>query len=232
MIQGSVVAQTPDDSLKNHSCSAKQSWWIRDSKGRLICKVCALCVNAKLSTCKPEVRQDYDFRSSLLYLSNKESIKIKPFMRIHPLMRIIISSGFDKNVYIFRYLYNVFGSQKAAIDSLLLKKKAAEKSYSKGSTTRESSELLVSMTNYFIRKRKFRKLVRRLLAPVKPSNATPDDWLNAYRRLSKIAFAAHRKEIRRGRKRELEIRTKRNLKRKSKSSLFVCDYRKNRKALK
>lgn len=49
------------EDLKRHNCEkdGEYSWWEHDGRGIPLCRVCAKCVEAKLSRYRPEILQPY-----------------------------------------------------------------------------------------------------------------------------------------------------------------------------
>ena len=52
------MTQTAD--LRRHNCDRQGSWWAHDAQGIPLARVCDTCVDAKLSTYRPEILHGYD----------------------------------------------------------------------------------------------------------------------------------------------------------------------------
>jgi hypothetical protein len=49
-----------EELLKYHECDPDESWAEYDVRGIYLCRVCDVCVRAKLSTYRPEILTGYD----------------------------------------------------------------------------------------------------------------------------------------------------------------------------
>ena len=48
-----------DTDLRHHQCKRHESWWEYDAQGIPLNRVCSVCVEAKLSTYRPEILRGY-----------------------------------------------------------------------------------------------------------------------------------------------------------------------------
>ena len=54
-----VDENVDNTNLRNHMCDPNNSWAEYDAQGIYLCRVCDLCVDAKLSRYRPEILEGY-----------------------------------------------------------------------------------------------------------------------------------------------------------------------------